>query len=70
MIPDAMYARARALIEKDTFAAFKQANPKPLSSKTKCKSYMIPQRCVDLIAALNKGDAEHVAAIMLYQFYY
>ena len=73
MIPDPMYFKARRLIEDDCSAAFKQANPRPKSAgakKVKWKPWATPQRSLDLIAALNKGDAEQTASIMMYQFYY
>jgi len=71
MISDTMYAKAKKLLDEDCWAEYRRANPKPLNPTSgKSKPWTTPQRCLDLIAALNKGDAEQVAAIMMYQFYY
>jgi hypothetical protein len=68
MIPDAMYHKAHELIAADGKAAFSKANPKPPRSGRRYKPYSIPARSIQLIKAMDKGDAEQVAAIMLNQF--
>lgn len=70
MISDAMYFKARSLLEEDCHAEYRRANPTAINPRAKPKPWTTTQRCADLIAALNKGDAEQVAAIMMYQFYY
>lgn len=68
MIPDEMHRKAHELIAADGKAAFQKANPKPPRAGRRYKSYSIPARSVELIKAMDKGDAEAVAAIILNQF--
>jgi hypothetical protein len=67
-IPDAMYQKAQRLITADAEMAYKKANPRPPRPGRLANSYSLPQRSADLVQAMNKGDAEAVASIMLYQF--
>lgn len=55
-----MWHKAESLIAADCLAAHR--------SKRRNRPYAVPQRCIDLTAAMGKNDAETVAAIMLYRF--
>lgn len=68
MISDAMYHKAQWLIAADAKVAYSKANPRPPRSGRLANSYRLPARSAALVEALNKGDAEEVAAIMLHQF--
>ena len=65
MILPRMVEKAHKLIAADALAAYRQANPQ---GAKRHKPYSIPDRSRDLVAALGKGDASAVAAIMLYRF--
>jgi hypothetical protein len=64
-----MLHKAQSLIASDCMAAYRQANSRhnPLG-KRRAKPYTVPQRSQDLAAAIGAGNAEQVAAIMLYRF--
>jgi hypothetical protein len=69
MIHQAMWNKAQSLMAADCLAAYRKANPNHSPhGKRRAKSYVTPQRCVDLAAALGENNAEKVAAIMMYQF--
>lgn len=69
-IPATMLHKAESLIAADSLAAYKQANLRHNPhGKRRAKPYTVPQRSQDLTAAIGAGDAEQVAAIMLYRFH-
>jgi hypothetical protein len=68
-ISDAMWNKAQSLIAADSFASWERSNPAPARHRARrYKPYAVPSRSADLAKALGTGDAEQVAAIMLYQF--
>jgi hypothetical protein len=72
VISDAMYHKAERLIAADCLAAWEKSNPKATRQsghgKKRFKPYANPARVDALVKAMDKGNAEQVAAIMLNQF--
>jgi hypothetical protein len=69
VIHQSMWDKAQSLMAADCLAAYRKANPRHNAhGKRRARSYVTPQRCIDLAKALGENNAERVAAIMLYQF--
>lgn len=65
-----MLHKAQSLIASDCMASYRQANSRHNPhGKRRAKPYTVPQRSQDLAAAICAGNAEQVAAIMLYRFH-
>lgn len=59
-----MWRKAQGLIAADARDAWRQAN----EGRKRHRPYRLPARADDLVKALGSGDAETVAAIMLYRY--
>ena len=68
MIRDEMLHHAQRLIAKDSLAAYRLANPKPISGTKRPKPYRSPMRADLLVEALNTGNEENVSRVLLDHF--